>query len=63
ILSRSRRLPTELLTEMFVWCSSLYDRKDSPLDPRALPWTLSHVCRKWREVAIAAPEIWSGINL
>ncbi|KAK0491715.1 hypothetical protein EDD18DRAFT_539489 [Armillaria luteobubalina] len=48
---------------MFVWCSSLYDRKDSPLDPRALPWTLSHMCRKWREVAIAAPEIWSGINL
>ncbi|KAK0207274.1 hypothetical protein IW262DRAFT_1498717 [Armillaria fumosa] len=63
ILSPSRQLPTKLLTKIFIHCSSLHDRRDSPLDPRALPWTLSHVCRKWREVAIATPELWSNISL
>ncbi|KAK0479845.1 hypothetical protein EDD18DRAFT_1364106 [Armillaria luteobubalina] len=63
ILSPSRRLPTELLTDIFIRCSSLHDRSDSPLDPSAFPWTLSHVCRKWRDVAIATPELWSSICL
>ncbi|KAK0479835.1 hypothetical protein EDD18DRAFT_1364099 [Armillaria luteobubalina] len=63
ILSPSRRLPAELLTDIFIRCSSLRDRSDSPLDPGAFPWTLSHVCRKWREVAIATPELWSSIHL
>ncbi|KAK0479829.1 hypothetical protein EDD18DRAFT_1440537 [Armillaria luteobubalina] len=63
ILSPSRRLSPELLTEIFIRCSSSYIEYDSPLDPRALPWTVSHVCRKWREVAIGTPEIWSSIRL
>ncbi|KAK0491706.1 hypothetical protein EDD18DRAFT_1290813, partial [Armillaria luteobubalina] len=58
ILSPSRRLPTELLTNIFVRCLSLHDQRGSPLDPRALHWTLSHVCRKWREAAIGTPELW-----
>ncbi|KAK0436268.1 hypothetical protein EV421DRAFT_1132741 [Armillaria borealis] len=63
ILSPSRRLPPEVLTEIFIRCWSLYGRTGPPLDPRAVPWSLTHVCRKWREVAIATPEIWSSIHL
>ncbi|SJL02808.1 uncharacterized protein ARMOST_06145 [Armillaria ostoyae] len=63
ILSPSRRLPPEVLTEIFIRCWSLYGRTGPPLDPRAVPWTLTHVCRKWRKVAIATPEIWSSIHL
>ncbi|KAK0207277.1 hypothetical protein IW262DRAFT_1443535 [Armillaria fumosa] len=63
ILSPSRRLPLGVLTEIFIRCSSLYGQRDSPLDPRALPWTLSHVCRKWRMLAITTPELWSSIRL
>ncbi|KAK0479842.1 hypothetical protein EDD18DRAFT_1012523, partial [Armillaria luteobubalina] len=55
ILSPCRRLPTEVLTEIFIRCLPLYDPGGSPLDPRAFPWTLSHVCRKWREVAVGTP--------
>ncbi|KAK0466635.1 hypothetical protein IW261DRAFT_1683578 [Armillaria novae-zelandiae] len=62
ILSPCRRLPNELLTNIFIRCS-LRDRYSSPLNPRALHWTLSHVCRKWREVAIGTAEIWSHIHL
>ncbi|KAK0491702.1 hypothetical protein EDD18DRAFT_539348 [Armillaria luteobubalina] len=63
ILSPCRRLPPELLSEIFIWCSSLYGRYRRSLDPRALHWTLSRVCRKWRSVAIGTPEIWSHIIL
>ncbi|KAK0467610.1 hypothetical protein IW261DRAFT_1058667 [Armillaria novae-zelandiae] len=62
ILSPCRRLPNELVTDIFIRCS-LHDRDSSSLDLRAFRWTLSHVCRKWREVAIGTPEIWSNIIL
>ncbi|KAK0466626.1 hypothetical protein IW261DRAFT_1373321, partial [Armillaria novae-zelandiae] len=61
ILSPSRRLPPEVLTETFIRCSPLYGGERPPLDPRALPWTLSHVCKKWRTVVINTPELWSSI--
>ncbi|KAK0466613.1 hypothetical protein IW261DRAFT_1321903, partial [Armillaria novae-zelandiae] len=63
ILSPCRRLPNELLINIFIRCSSLHDGLDSPLDPHALHWALLYVCRKWREVAIGTPEIWSSIHL
>ncbi|KAK0491697.1 hypothetical protein EDD18DRAFT_539210 [Armillaria luteobubalina] len=62
ILSPSRQIPPGLLTDIFIRCLPLYGRR-TPLDPRALPWTLSHVCRNWRVVAIATPELWSIIYL
>ncbi|KAK0466598.1 hypothetical protein IW261DRAFT_1113505 [Armillaria novae-zelandiae] len=63
ILAPCRRLPNELLTDIFIRCLSLGHRYSSPLDPCALHWTLSHVCRKWREVVIGTTEIWSDIHL
>ncbi|KAK0429844.1 hypothetical protein EV421DRAFT_2091611 [Armillaria borealis] len=63
ILTPSRRLPPEILIAIFTCCRALHGRRGPPLDPRAVPWSLTHVCRKWREVAIATPEIWSTIHL
>ncbi len=63
ILTPSRQFPPEMLTAIFTWCRAFNDPMDSPLDPRTVPWTLTHVCRKWREVAIATREIWSSICL
>ncbi|KAK0207279.1 hypothetical protein IW262DRAFT_1420758 [Armillaria fumosa] len=63
ILSPSRRLPPEVLTEIFIQCWSFCGRMGPTLNPRAVPWKLTHVCRKWREVAIATPKIWSIIRL
>ncbi|PBK65360.1 hypothetical protein ARMSODRAFT_917748, partial [Armillaria solidipes] len=58
ILSPSRRLPPEVLTEIFIWRWSFHGQRGPSLDPRAVPWSLTHVSRKWREVAIATPIIW-----
>ncbi|KAK0185338.1 hypothetical protein F5146DRAFT_1072458 [Armillaria mellea] len=63
ILTPCCRLPPEMLTEIFLWCRALRGPRDPLLHLRAVPWTLTHVCREWRKVAIATPEIWTTIRL
>lgn len=48
-------LPTELLGHIFAFGSSV--------DPTSFPYLVSHVCRKWRQVAIFTPALWSYIPL
>ncbi|KAK0185334.1 hypothetical protein F5146DRAFT_963425 [Armillaria mellea] len=63
ILSPSRRLLPEVLTEIFIWCWTLYGQQIFPLHPDAVSWRLACVCVKWRKVAITTPKIWSHIRL
>ncbi|KAK7433649.1 hypothetical protein VKT23_020655 [Stygiomarasmius scandens] len=59
-----RRLPTEVLSLIFInLCGDdgvvfAYDQSTPPL-----PFILTFVCHRWREVAIATPQIWSRIRL
>lgn len=48
-----RRLPAEMLREVFSW---VFEN-----DPRG-PWGLSAVCRSWRATALAMPRLWSKIH-
>lgn len=57
IMSPIRRLPNELLGEIF----AIYT-DDNREDPRS-PWLLTQVCAGWRDVAVATPEVWSTIDL
>ncbi|KAG7439214.1 uncharacterized protein BT62DRAFT_924851 [Guyanagaster necrorhizus] len=54
-------LPVELLYEIFLWAI----QDDSAVDTRVIqsPWTLSHVCRRWRHIAISFPCLWSTIHV
>ena len=54
-LSGIRRLPVELLREIFMWCfdSNGYE---------ASAWTLSSVCTSWRTLALSMPLIWSKVS-
>ncbi|KDR75070.1 hypothetical protein GALMADRAFT_226716 [Galerina marginata CBS 339.88] len=54
LLSASRRLPPELLVEIFLH----FHEFDSPNAP---PWTLTHVCRRWRQVAVGITALWRDI--
>jgi hypothetical protein len=53
-LAPIRRLPRELLREIFVhvW-------QDQP----TVSWVLASVCRSWRELALAVHLIWSKVPL
>lgn len=52
-LSPIRRLPMELLREIFVWCFE---------EHACSAWVLSAVCPSWRRLALRIPLIWSKVR-
>ncbi|KIK68246.1 hypothetical protein GYMLUDRAFT_68120 [Collybiopsis luxurians FD-317 M1] len=70
LLSGIRMLPPEILSEIFVYAASenlptIDSRHYAFLYPNFhdLPFVFSKVCRRWREVAISTPALWSCITL
>lgn len=62
LLSPARRLPVEVLQEIFHHCS-LDKLEGSLVDHRQAPVLLTHICSSWRRVAIATPSLWSSIHI
>ncbi|KAK0224306.1 hypothetical protein IW262DRAFT_884313 [Armillaria fumosa] len=69
ILHPIRRLPTDVLSHIFLACvqspveclfSLLHKDSTNLLEG---PWPISHVCRRWRDIAINTPRLWSCISL
>jgi hypothetical protein len=52
-LSPMRRLPLELLREIFLWCFQSHP---------CSAWVLASVCPSWRRLALRIPVIWSKVN-
>ncbi|KAL0062364.1 hypothetical protein AAF712_010775 [Marasmius tenuissimus] len=68
ILHPIRRLPPELLTEIFrirTYNGVDLQWKNFPgsLDTRKVPWVLGQVCRTWRLVAESTPDLWAKFNV
>ncbi|KAJ8073955.1 hypothetical protein PM082_012239 [Marasmius tenuissimus] len=53
------RIPVEILTEIFLQCSP----GASSFRVSETPWTLGHVCRRWRQVASSTPELWLTVSI
>jgi F-box-like len=53
-LSPIRRLPMELLREIFVWSFE---------EHACSAWVLAAVCPSWRRLALRIPLIWSKVSL
>ncbi|KAF8196903.1 hypothetical protein K438DRAFT_1585606, partial [Mycena galopus ATCC 62051] len=55
ILSPVRRIPPELICEIYAWtwasCKSDYSRHEPP-------WFLGQICRSWRHFALSYPPLW-----
>nr|GAT59098.1 predicted protein [Mycena chlorophos] len=74
ILSPMRRVPAELLAEIFLYFapsfppeSELYanrspSRSDEIRRP-AIPWFLAHVCRSWRATALSLGCLWAIVHV
>ncbi|KAF7328294.1 F-box domain-containing protein [Mycena sanguinolenta] len=60
IISPVRRIPAEILGEIFSWTlPSMHEG----FDTEECPWVLTHVCRRWRAVALSTPSLWSLITI
>ncbi|KAF7371186.1 ABC protein [Mycena sanguinolenta] len=61
ILSPLRRLPDEILVEIFSWTlpSIVTMRRRGSFDVTQPPWILGHISSRWRAVALASPSLWS----
>ncbi|KAJ7439118.1 hypothetical protein FB451DRAFT_1151836, partial [Mycena latifolia] len=61
MLAPYKKLPPELLTEIFLFCSAppvaLPPKPDEPL------LALTQVCSAWRELALQASELWATISV
>ncbi|KAJ7487321.1 hypothetical protein B0H11DRAFT_1956558 [Mycena galericulata] len=55
-------LPNEILSEIFLHFIPAYPRC-APREGRRSPLLLAHVCRDWRETALATPTLWRAIPL
>ncbi|KAJ6580786.1 hypothetical protein B0H19DRAFT_894069, partial [Mycena capillaripes] len=61
ILSPLRRLPPEVLGEIFSWTMpSVNDALDlGRFDTGAnSPWVLTRVCSRWRAISLSTPSLW-----
>jgi len=58
---RVRTFPTEILAEIFISC--LPDGELVKPHPTTAPLVLCGVCRRWTEVALAAPKLWSSLHI
>ncbi|KAF9484437.1 hypothetical protein BDN70DRAFT_872449 [Pholiota conissans] len=57
ILSPCRRLPTELIVEIFLCCHSKFQNPKR----NVVPWALSQVCHRWRIIALNMSTLWNDL--
>lgn len=61
LVSCIRRLPTEILGEIFVRC--LPPEMHIEPDTCTAPLLLLSVCRRWRKVALGTPRLWCSLSV
>ncbi|KIM87094.1 hypothetical protein PILCRDRAFT_64097, partial [Piloderma croceum F 1598] len=57
LLSPVRSLHPELAAEIFSHCIPAWRRRASPHHKRAM-MLCSHVCGRWRDIALSTPRLW-----
>ncbi|KAJ7879010.1 hypothetical protein B0H14DRAFT_2566955 [Mycena olivaceomarginata] len=65
ILAPVRRLPSEILGEIFSLVVSATFQVQLPPTGKTLdaPWLFTRICRRWSAVALATPALWSTVFL
>ena len=61
ILSPVRRLPLDVLHEIFFHC--LPTHRNPIMTSSESPLLLTHICSSWRAIALSSPRIWSKIHI
>ncbi|KAJ7218749.1 hypothetical protein C8J57DRAFT_1732202 [Mycena rebaudengoi] len=65
VFSVTRRVPPEILGEIFLL--TLPSQKDVMSDEASCvdssPWLVGRICSRWREIALALPELWTTVSI
>ncbi|KAL0064188.1 hypothetical protein AAF712_008910 [Marasmius tenuissimus] len=56
------KLPNEMLAKIFQHCVGA-DASGHALSGRAVTWVLARICRRWREIVISTPALWSIVRV
>ncbi|KAG5652856.1 hypothetical protein H0H81_003355 [Sphagnurus paluster] len=62
-LAPHKRLPEELLSEIFVLCMPCAAIIVPPIVGEHTPWTLRRVCAPWRRIALGESRLWNNLQL
>ncbi|KAF9560630.1 hypothetical protein CPC08DRAFT_665167 [Agrocybe pediades] len=61
LLTPIRRLPDDMLSEIFLWC--LPDKHNAVMSAAEAPLLLGRVCSRWRYVAYRTPRLWESLHI
>ncbi|KAJ7605295.1 hypothetical protein FB45DRAFT_953411 [Roridomyces roridus] len=66
ILSPLRRMPSELMTEIFSWSLPGVDEPNGDVTSgveKKSPWVLARVSSRWRNISLSTPSLWSLVQI
>lgn len=66
VIPSINKLPTEILSEIFDHCRTIYGYYNMPSQPGSHLYTwfkVAHVCRCWRNIVIANPSLFNRLQL
>ncbi|KAJ7740462.1 hypothetical protein DFH07DRAFT_839112 [Mycena maculata] len=61
LLSGARRLPDDILREIFM--CTFPANGQATMNPRDAPLLPTHVCRDWRSLALSMPQLWASLDI
>ncbi|KAJ7359281.1 hypothetical protein DFH08DRAFT_845605 [Mycena albidolilacea] len=60
LISHSRRLPVDILREIFVAC--LPADRNAVMSAREAPLLLGRICSAWRSIVLTTPRLWASLH-
>ncbi|KAJ7657305.1 hypothetical protein DFH06DRAFT_1409463 [Mycena polygramma] len=61
LTSHPRRLPQDVLEQIFLAC--LPTRHNAVMSPSEVPLVLGRICSTWRSIAFATPRLWASLHI
>jgi hypothetical protein len=61
LLSGARRLPQELVQEIFLSC--LPNDRNAVMSSSEAPVLLGRICKSWRQISLSTPQLWSSLHI
>ncbi|KAK0219483.1 hypothetical protein EDD85DRAFT_348702 [Armillaria nabsnona] len=61
LLHPMRSIPDDVLSEIFQHCAGGSLVTSDSLDLHNCPWTISYVSRRWRDLSLSLPRLWTSI--